>query len=114
MDLKNKRDAIIFTLIIIILTGIVIGNMESEPEKVLKWNFKGVVEHVRYDDKRFPWVIVNGKEYNLYYTTWNFNVKINKGDTIIKKEGDKRIKIIKKYSRDTLVFKKRDDWIIDW
>ena len=69
-------------------------------KEALNWNFNGAVQKVRYDVKGIPFVTVNGKEYDLYDTFWDFNIKIHKGDTIIKNKGDRRIKVIHN-SKDT-------------
>ena len=83
---------------------LIIGLIKTyiEPKKVRKWNFKGVVEKVRYDNQKHAYVTVNGTEYFLFYTIWDSDVKISKGDTIIKEPGDLRIKLIKPNSKDTL------------
>jgi len=103
MDLKSKKDRYtLLTTIAFILLIIGLIKRYTEPKKVLKWNFKGVVEKVRYDNQKHPLVTVNGKEYFLFYTIWDSNVKIFKGDTIIKEKGDLRIKLIRPNSKDTL------------
>lgn len=103
MDLNNKRDQYtLLTIIVFILLVCGLIKKHTEPKKALKWNFKGAVEKVRYDDEGNPWVTVNDKEYFLFYTIWDSNVKIHKGDTIIKEKGDLRIKLIRPNSKDTI------------
>lgn len=81
MDLSNEKDRSIF-FIVLILIFIAGGNITHHigVKKTRNWNFKGYVENVSYDSQRNPSVTINGKEYNLYYTIWHFDVKINKGD----------------------------------
>lgn len=82
------------------------------PEKTLKWHFKVAVKNVRYDLKKYPLVIIADKEYNLYYTTLDFNVQLNRGDTLIKYEGERRVKLIRADSDDTVFFEKRKALIL--
>jgi len=70
--------------------------------------FTGPVERVWYDNKGYPFVIVNGREYYLGDAIWHFNVKIHKGDTIVKQKGDLRIKIIKPHTKDTIYYNSVD------
>ena len=96
----------------IILIAIVVAlnffNKFHQKENALQWDFKGPVEKVWYSDKHYPTVVVNNKVYDLYYTTWKFDVEILKGDTIIKNKGDLRIRLIRSNSKDTLYFNSID------
>jgi hypothetical protein len=94
-------------VVVIILIFFGLYKRKSIAEKAVRWHFNGPVENVRYDVKRYPWVVINGTEFNLYYTVWDFNVKINKGDTLIKDTGDTRIKLIRQGTHDTISFNKR-------
>jgi hypothetical protein len=107
LDLKNNYRALILVAVAIILVFFGLYKRRSITQNANKWHFKGAVENVRYDVKRYPWVIINGAEFNLYYTTWDFNVKINKGDTLIKQSEDARIKLIRQGTHDTISFNKR-------
>ena len=110
MDLINSRGRpTFFTPLIVVFIFIVIINRVLGPRKVLKMHFKGPVEKVWYDLKGYPFVIVKGHEYDLYGVIWHFNIKIKKGDIIIKKKGDLRIEVIKTGARDTLRFNSLDD-----
>jgi hypothetical protein len=107
LDLKNNYTALLLVVIVIILIVFGLYKRTSLTQKANKWHFNGPVENVRYDVKRYPWVIVNGREFNLYYTSWNFNVRINKGDTLIKQVDDIRIKLIRQGTHDTISYNKR-------
>jgi hypothetical protein len=107
LDLKNNYRGLVLIAVAIILVLFGIYKRSSVTQKAIKWHFSGPVENVRYDVKKYPWVIINGIEFNLYYTTWDFNVKINKGDTLIKQVDDIRIKLIRQGTHDTISFNKR-------
>jgi hypothetical protein len=112
MNTGNKYQVFLLAAVVAILLAFAFYKRETLPEKTLKWHFKGAVKNVRYDLKKYPWVIIADKEYNLYYTTWDFNVKINRGDTLIKYEGDRRVKLIRAGSHDTVFFEKRKALIL--
>jgi hypothetical protein len=107
LDLKNNYRGLLLVAVAIILIFFGIYKRSSITQKAIRWHFSGPVENVRYDVKKYPWVIVNGMEYNLYYTTWDFNVRINKGDTLIKRAGDIRIKLIRQGMHDTISFNRK-------
>ena len=100
MEFKNKRQFGLSLVGLWALTVIIFYFVDRR--KNLNWNFKGVVEKVWYDKTAFPHVTVNGTEYDLRIAIWDFNIKINKGDTIIKKKGDERILLIRPKTRDTI------------
>jgi len=76
-------------------------------EQVLKWNFKGPVEHVRYTNDKPLEITVNRKRYILSYAVWDMDIKIYTGDTVIKEKGSLVIKLIRKNSKDTIYVRKR-------
>jgi len=107
LDLKNNYRALLLIAVVIILVFFGLYKRKSITEKAVKWHFNGPVENIRYDVKKYPWVIINGTEFNLYYTTWNFNIRINKGDTLIKQANDTRIKLIRQGTHDTISFNRK-------
>lgn len=107
MDLNNSYKSILLVVIVVILLFFGLYKKKTIPKNVKEWHFKGPIENVRYDVKKYPWVTVEGNEYNLYYTIWDFNTKINKGDTLIKQTGDARIKLIRQGTHDTISFNRR-------
>jgi hypothetical protein len=107
LDFKNNYSGLVLLVVTILLVLFGLYKRNSITQKSIRWHFSGAVENVRYDVKKYPWVIVNRIEYNLYYTTWDFNVKINKGDTLIKQANDIRIKLIRQGTHDTISFNKR-------
>ncbi len=60
----------------------------------LTYNFTGVVENVDYDVKGIPEVTVHNEKYYLA-SGYNFEYKIERGDSIIKLKGSSVYKIIK-------------------
>ena len=98
ISLKNfKRDifkylsllAFVAFLIYVIYTHL------TDEKRNIKYNFKGVAEKVKYDEKGDLIVTVKGKLYDLTSTNWNFNYLVKKGDTIEKDSGSLIIKLIK-------------------
>jgi hypothetical protein len=71
---------------------------------VSSYHFNGVVDKVEYDGKSIPTVTVNGKDYYLGSTNWNFNHLISRGDSIEKDSGILMVKLIKQKSGRVLVF----------
>jgi hypothetical protein len=105
MSFKNRNP---WNYIFPVLVGLlIIGgyiNRNIQPKLVKKWHFKGPVEKVKYNIQGTPLVTIRGKEYNLYWTIWHNDVKIYKGDTLIKEKGDRRIKLLRQNSKDTIYF----------
>jgi hypothetical protein len=71
----------------------------------LAYEFNGKVENVNYDDKGKPTVLIDGKEYDLLVNFWNFNHKIQKGDSLIKQKNTMVIKLVKQETGDVIFFK---------
>lgn len=65
--------------------------------------FKGVVQKVEYNVKGTPYVIVNGKQYYLI-DGYNFEYKISKGDSLIKRKNSTVYKLIKKGTDSVCLF----------
>ncbi|MEB0260205.1 MULTISPECIES: hypothetical protein [unclassified Mucilaginibacter] len=94
----------IFPIVVCLL---IIGgyiNKNLQPKLVETWHFKGPVEKVKYNIQGTPLVTIRNKEYNLHWTTWHNDAKIYKGDTLIKEKGDRRVKLIRQNSKDTIYF----------
>jgi hypothetical protein len=96
---SNMYKIIIAVFIFLIFIDIVI-----KPKKALRWSFKGPVEKVWYDRKGIPFITIKGKEYDVFYFDWDFETKIEKGDTVIKQKGDLRLKLIRPNTRDTIYY----------
>lgn len=61
-------------------------------------NFNGVIEKVRYSEpKHNPYITVNGKEYDLMYSSWITSYKdtLAIGDSVIKRKGVQDLILIK-------------------
>lgn len=99
-----------FLLLLVIIFALLFGSKilkKIGDKDAMEWHFKGAVEKIRYD-KHYPTIWINGKDYSLYYTIWNFDIKIQPGDTIIKKENDLRIYLIRRSRKDTIYFNSRN------
>jgi len=107
MDLNNNYKSLLLGAVVVILLFFSLYKKKTLPKNAKEWRFSGPVDNIRYDVKKYPWVTIDGNEYNLYYTIWDFNVKIDKGDTIIKQAGDVHIKLIRQGTHDTISFNKR-------
>lgn len=94
-------------ILLIVVVGI-LASVALLGTNARKWHFKGVVTNVKYDQKGFPTVRVNNKKYYLSRVTWDYTVKIHKGDTLIKEKGDLRVKLIRPNTHDTIYFDEND------
>ncbi|QEM06906.1 hypothetical protein DIU31_026620 [Mucilaginibacter rubeus] len=65
--------------------------------------FNGKVEKVIYSIKGEPTVSINGKTFDLPVNLWDFNHKIEKGDSLIKSKDSMVIKLIK-YKTGQVIF----------
>jgi hypothetical protein len=74
---------------------------------VMNWSFSGSITDIYYNPKGIPTIVVNKKEYDLYLVTWDFSIKLHKGDKVIKNKGDMRIKVIYLNTKDTVLFNER-------
>jgi hypothetical protein len=101
MTLKNR---IIFLVSFVILISVIaIVNGKSSDSKYFNMDFAGKVEGVGYDIKGYPTVTIKGDDYYIG-AFYNFNNKIETGDSMIKVKGQYVFKLIKKNSVDTLYF----------
>ena len=72
-------------------------------KKYLSYKFSGRVDAVSYDIKGFPNVTVNNKRYCLS-AGYNFNYKIELGDTLKKRRGSNIYTLIKHKNGEILIF----------
>jgi hypothetical protein len=100
---KNKYPLILFVILCISFMGyLIISNGKTDKENLSR-QFDGIVEGVRYDEKYIPYVQIKGKEYYLD-AGYNFERKIEKGDSIVKSSGSNSYKLIKP-TGEVLIFK---------
>ncbi|MCO5946150.1 MULTISPECIES: hypothetical protein [Mucilaginibacter] len=92
--------AVVTPILLLIVAGYFIKKGDG---KLLAYKFNGRVDSVRYSDHSVsvpnvtgPFVTIKGKTYHLFYHTWNFGYKIQKGDSIIKNENTLVVTLIKK------------------
>jgi len=74
-------------------------------QKNLPLAFNGKVENVFYSIKGEPTVSINNKTFNLPVNLWDFNHKIEKGDSLIKLKDSMIIKLVKYKSGQVMLFK---------
>jgi hypothetical protein len=102
--MNNKGMFLLAKILAVLLILYFIKKRIDMPTTIEGWSFKGPVEKIWYDDKHIPFVLVNGVEYNLYGTIWHFGDIIHVGDTIIKQKGDRRIRLIRRNTKDTVFY----------
>jgi hypothetical protein len=96
-----KKGLIGFAILILLLVWFEFDGYQYDQTKL--WAFKGTVKNVSYGFLRnTPVIKVNGKDYDLRKTDWDFHLKIQAGDTIVKHKGTLHIFLIKQGTRDTL------------
>lgn len=78
-----------------LLIGMIYNFWKSENE-IPQWAINGVVQKVKYYDKRGePEITVSGKTYYLESRHWNIPFGIEKGDSIFKIKGSMEIRLVK-------------------
>ena len=100
----NKKFRFVYLLVFIAFITYMIDSSRRARNIVLNYHFNGVVDKVHYDGKSIPTVTINGKDFYLGSTSWNFNHLISPGDSIEKDSGILMVKLIKYKSRRVLVF----------
>jgi hypothetical protein len=90
----------IATSITLILVGIFF--MKKGNKEILYYQFNGKVDSVWYDENSSvanevtkPFVKIDGKTFYLFYHTWDFGYKIQKGDSLKKKKNTLIVTFIK-------------------
>lgn len=102
----NKKLFGLFLVFAFIMIGMMYYLYSKDYKKNLSYSFNGNVEHIKYDDKGFPYVTVNKKTYYLSYNNWDFNHCIEQNDSIQKFENMLIIMVKKHHSGQTLIFGK--------
>lgn len=102
---KYKTDKRTYIAIVFILFfGLGFFFFQRSEKRLLNYEFNGVIDSVGYCAKGFPYVKINNKVFYLE-ADWNFNHSLNVGDTMIKKKNSLEIKVIKKETGETQIFK---------
>jgi hypothetical protein len=100
----TQKNRIIFLVgLVILISVIAIVNGKSSDTKYFNMEFTGKVESVGYDIKGYPTLTIKGDNYFIG-AFYNFDNKIETGDSMIKVKGQYIFKLIKKNSVDTLYF----------
>jgi len=86
---------IIFIIVVFLVAGIMFYLYKRNSERIFNYHFKGEVQSIRYDEKGFPDVTIDGTTYYLFYGNWSFRHAIQKSDTLEKKKNSFTIKLIK-------------------
>ncbi|MGZ3836260.1 MAG: hypothetical protein ACXVB0_22275 [Mucilaginibacter sp.] len=104
MNYEDRMNLGKLSLILIIIIGFAYN--ENQNTRAKRWEFKGVVQNVRYEDiKHIPIIKVNGKEYDLFKTDWDSQINIYVGDTMIKPKGSSKIYLIRANTHDTINYR---------
>lgn len=82
----NRVTARFFFIFCVFFFGYLIYSTKKSDQKNLDYDFHGLVEDVRYDQKNLPYVTVGKREYYLD-AGYNFQHKIAIGDSISKNRG---------------------------
>jgi hypothetical protein len=76
--------------------------IKKDNKELLGYQFNGRVDSVWYDanssvrnEVTSPFVKIKGKTYYLYYHTWYFGYKIQKGDSMVKKVNTMAVILVK-------------------
>ena len=67
------------------------------------YNFNGIIEKVHYSIKGFPEITIKNRSYCLD-AGYNFEYKIENGDSLIKKKGSTVYKLIKNKTHEIFYF----------
>ncbi|SHG42548.1 hypothetical protein [Pedobacter caeni] len=94
--------ALFVTIAMLFFCYMIYSGRISERENISR-EFRGTVENVLYDIKGIPNVMVQGKEYYLN-NFYNFDHKIERGDSLVKYKGSTIYKLVKKDSGTVIEF----------
>jgi len=94
----------IFGSVCFLFLGFLMFSINNGFKKNLSYNFFGVIDSARYDEKGTPIVFINQHEYTLS-AGYNFDYQIQKGDTLKKKKGSTIYTLIKQKTGKIMVFK---------
>lgn len=96
---------VVLVVVIVLFFGSVVYLYNRLFEENLPYKFSGKVEKVSYSVKGEPTVLINGKGFDLPVNFWNFNHKIQKGDSLIKQKNSMVIKLVKQKTGEVIFFK---------
>ena len=106
-NLKNKQQILFISIVLVLGFSFItilfyLDNMANK--KDFAYKFYGVVEQVSYDIKGRPNVTIHDTEYCLCDNNWDFNHRIEKGDTIEKKANTLIVRLKKHNSGEVIFF----------
>jgi hypothetical protein len=99
------KSPILIGILVFLLFIIGIYHYYSLTQKNLPLEFNGKVENVFYSVKGEPTISINNKTFNLPVNLWDFNHKIERGDSLIKFKDHMVIKLVKYKSGQVMLFK---------
>jgi hypothetical protein len=107
--LKDKRIIVIIIIGVIIVFGSVMiywlqADRKADREN-LNEEFAGIVDHVSYDIKQFPTIEISDSSYYIG-SGYDTDHQIAKGDSLIKKRGSEKYKLIKHGSNKVIFITK--------
>jgi len=100
----NRKFRYVYLLAFVIFIVYMFFSTKNARKVVLNYKFNGVVEKVVYGEKSIPEVTINGVNYYLGSTSWNFNHLIIVGDSLQKDSGNITVKLIKQKTGRVLIF----------
>jgi hypothetical protein len=103
MNKDLKMFVIVFGCLCLLFLLFLLTSINTSFKKNLSYNFSGTIDSVTYDEKGTPTIIINHQEYILS-AGYNFDYKIEVGDTLIKHESSTSYKLIKHKTREVIVF----------
>ena len=75
-----------------------------EIKQTNEMEFRGVVQNVQYDIQGNATIMINDSTYKPRSNRWAFRGQIQKGNSLIKFKGSMDIKLIKKKTRNEMIF----------
>lgn len=101
----NQKKIVIYT-IVGVLFSIALLVLYIRAERIENnYQFSGIVQNITYGDKRTPKVTINNNSYFLSFPNWNFNNKIEQGDSLIKTKNSTIYKLIKCKTKEVIFSK---------
>lgn len=101
---KNIKTGIVFFIVCLLtLLSYVYFSTNSNRQKNLSYHFDNIVQNVSYDVKGIPTITIEKQDYYLS-DGYNFNYKIEKGDSLKKRKGSNIYILIKDHTGEKLHF----------
>jgi hypothetical protein len=103
MNKDLKTFLIIFGSLCMLFLGVLVFSIKNNLKNNLSYDFAGIVEAVVYNVKGTPTVTINKKKYCLS-AGYNFDLQIEKGDTLKKRRMSTIYVLIKRKTHSVMTF----------